>query len=135
MNRLKRTATLLTLLGLMLMSKAWGQDNGSSAVALITPEGIFDIIYDKDGNQYNLSDLEIITPSSPLKNIKPLSVSSTTCSGGYFNLYFEIGSGMDGSSAIEIARRNVICQLFSDISTFINSPLTSSGGKVIRHNS
>lgn len=87
------------------------------------------LFFDKSGNQYNLNDLRVDRVNDPrTKSIN--TISTTSCNAGYYNLYFETGSGMEGSTSIEIARRNVICQLFSDLSTFINSPLTSSGSKV-----
>ena len=38
-------------------------------------------------------------------------------SGDAFNLYFELGSGMDSNTTEDNDRRNVICQLFTDIQT------------------
>ncbi|MEE9373248.1 MAG: hypothetical protein V3V00_09370, partial [Saprospiraceae bacterium] len=45
---------------------------------------------------------------------------------GYFNLYFEPGCGMEGNTTVEIARRDVLCQLFSDLSNFITQRVTKS---------
>ncbi len=80
----------------------------------MTPDGLFDRVRDRFGNPYRLSDLQI-----------PETMSGSLLCGstaGYFNLYFEPGCGMDGSSQTEIDRRAVICQLFSDLSQFINRP-------------
>lgn len=76
-----------------------------------SPNGVFDVVFDKDGRSYELKDLIIDEARTTL-----------LCTPGYFNVYFEIGSGMEGTSAAEVARRNVICQVLNDISTFIPAP-------------
>jgi Secretion system C-terminal sorting domain len=95
-----------------------------------TPEGKLDFVFDKDGNKYTLEDITIKLNNAAQTNGEGQSKSAVLCTSGYFNVYFEVGSGMDGNTTIEIARRNVICQLFSDISAFINSPLTTTNKKV-----
>lgn len=73
----------------------------------MSADGLFDQVFDRYGNTYALRDLQVST----LK-------SQTLClSSGYFNLYFENGSGFEQPG--QIARRNVLCQLFSDLSSFI----------------
>ena len=92
----------------------------------LTPKGVLDKVYDQEGNQYNLSDLIIDNGSATSK-----SVLVTCSSTSYFNLYFELGCGMDSTTdLVQIARRNVICKVFEDISNFINSPLSITGNKV-----
>ncbi len=81
----------------------------------VTPYGIFDNVFDRFGNKYKLNDIAIDT--EPDSNGVQKSVM--LCTGGYFDLYFESGCGMDGNSSTEIARRNVLCQVFSDLSNFI----------------
>ncbi|MBU1719129.1 MAG: PKD domain-containing protein, partial [Bacteroidetes bacterium] len=92
---------------------------------LITPGGVFDTILDMYGNKYLLSDLSV---SNALSGNNSYQTKSTMlCSpAGYFNLYFEEGSDMEGSGVQE-QRREVICQLFRDISAFIASPLETNG--------
>jgi hypothetical protein len=83
-------------------------------------------IFDKDGKKYNLDDISIIPQNKNAKNI----VSNTTllCSSGIFDLYFETGSGMENTNnATQNARRAVVCQVFQDLSNFINSPLKNVG--------
>lgn len=80
----------------------------------LSPNGIFDKVFDRNGKQHQLSDLQV---GSTPKNAQ--LAPALLCSSGYFDLYFEQGSGMEGNSATEIARRNVICQVFSDLSQFI----------------
>lgn len=74
-----------------------------------SPEGVFEKVFDRFGNQYSLSDVQISTVKS-----------QTLClSSGYFNLYFENGSGFELNTVQQTDRRNVLCQLFSDLSNFI----------------
>lgn len=89
----------------------------------MSPNGIFDQVFDRFGNKYSLEDLKIDTGLDS-NNVQK---SALLCSSGYFDIYFEAGSGMEGSSSVEVARRNVVCQVFSDISDFINSPLSNVG--------
>jgi len=83
----------------------------------ISPNGIFDQVFDKDGRIYSLKDIIVDTTfdGSSKRNI-------LLCTSGYFNVYFEQGSGMEGSTTIETSRRNVICQVLNDISTFLPAP-------------
>jgi hypothetical protein len=83
----------------------------------ISPNGIFDKVFNRFGDKMNLEDLLIDkNGDGTTKALGPL------CSSGYFDLYFEVGSGMEGNSAIELARRAVVCQVFSDLSQFIQTP-------------
>lgn len=87
----------------------------------ITVGGYFEDIYDQYGNKYNIKDLK-----AGEDKIINNSVSKNTliCSSGMFDLYFETGSGMENTSdANQNARRAVICQVFSDLTNFIHSPL------------
>lgn len=56
----------------------------------------------------------------------------TGCSPGYFNIYLMDGCGMDlwATDATQLARLNVMCQVLTDLSHFINSPCTTTGQKV-----
>jgi len=81
--------------------------------APLSPEGIFDRVRDRFGNPYRLSDLQI--PET-------MGGALLCVNSGYFNLFFEPGCGMAGSSPVEVARRDVLCQLFSDLSQFIGRP-------------
>ncbi len=87
----------------------------------LSPEGIFDTIYDKDGTKYLLSDFEIAKYYSGLYAGKSVAA---TCNSGYFNLYFQTGSLGSGSTAQQNANQTVICKVFEDISNFIKAPGT-----------
>lgn len=143
----------LVLLQLMVSNKLFQQQSNTRQAQLhnsitkpdqqpqgLTPNGVLDNIYDLYGNKYKLSDLLIekrttIQSDNPTqKGSGPIQIQSTSptasCSAGYFNLYFENGSGMEGTSATELARRAVVCQIFSDLSAFITSPLSTTGKRV-----
>lgn len=110
---MKKIAILILTI---IASFSYGQDS-----VKISPNGIFDQVLTRYGNTVNLKDLIIdnrYTSSSTPKAV-------LLCSSGYFDLYFEVGSGMEGSTPTEIARRNVICQVFSDLSQFIQTPNSS----------
>lgn len=85
----------------------------------VTPGRRFDILYDKDGRKYALGDLRVdLRLASSVKT----SRASSTCNPGYFQLYFEANSGLAGTSATDVARRTVVCQVFSDIASFLPPP-------------
>lgn len=115
----------LTLLLMLICTLSLWQVKAQSTFAPITPNALLDTVFDRFGNKYNLRDMMVDTTAHTREGI--FSKTTQLCSAGYFDLYFENGSGMEGSSTAEIDRRNVICQVFSDISTFINSPLTTNG--------
>ncbi|MEI6021651.1 MAG: hypothetical protein WCR21_11030, partial [Bacteroidota bacterium] len=56
------------------------------------------------------------------------SLPTTSCNAGYFNLFFAASSMFSTTAA-----QTVICQVFSDISSFIISPL-SVGSNTVRIN-
>lgn len=79
--------------------------------------GFFDKVYDKDGRQYKLSDLEIhLDATDRLIQV----ASSTTCQAGMFVVYYANGSGMESpTNPVHIARRTVVCQVLENISSFL----------------
>jgi hypothetical protein len=95
----------------------------------ITPGAKLDTVFDRFGNKYSLKDIAVDTTSyergGPIKKTTQLCANA-----GYFDLYFEAGSGMEGAGSPDVDRRNVICQVFSDVSAFIGSPLNSTGNRV-----
>jgi hypothetical protein len=101
------------LLALFICNYSFGQDLSST---ILTPNGKLDNVFDRYGKKIPLSDLLMDKKGGGTKSVGPL------CSSGYFDLYFEVGSGMEGNSTIEQERRAVICQVFSDISQFIETP-------------
>ncbi len=92
-------------------------------------EGHLDIVFDQLGKKYKLDDIRI-QKTNALTGVQTTPPMLCTTNSGYFNLYFEAGCGMDGATQTDIDRRNVICQVFADISAFISSPLNITGNKV-----
>lgn len=94
----------------------------------LSPFGVLETVYDKEGQKYSLRDIMI---GNIERNIL-LRTDLVTCSStSYFNLFFEEGSGMENTfDPIHNARRAVLCKVFEDLSSFINSPLTTTGNKV-----
>jgi hypothetical protein len=91
--------------------------NAQDSIIKHSPNGVFDKVFDRYGKGYKLEELRVNTVVLDPETNTPKLLQ--LCSPGYFNLFFEIGSGMEGNSPTEIARRNVLCQVFSDISQFI----------------
>lgn len=89
-----------------------------------TPAGYSDTVYDKSGNKYALRNIMIDPGPNP--ESQALAATTVSCQTGYFRLYFAVGSGLDGPGSPDIDRRAVLCQLFSDLSCFIKSPLNNS---------
>jgi hypothetical protein len=82
-----------------------------------TPGGIFDTIYDRFGAKIPLRDLMITAPNGWPGTT--YATPSPTCDAGYFRLHFEANSTLDPN------HYSVLCQLFTDLSCFIQSPLSS----------
>ena len=95
------------------------QTKNISAEGAFTPNGAFDNVFDMYGNKFALKDLIVGGHERNTSQQRQLSATSVSCSSGYFVVTFEAGSGMEGNSTIELERRNVVCQLFTDLSNFI----------------
>ncbi len=98
---------------------AFSQSNNSAYVNL-SPGGKLETIFDNSGNQYTLRDIMIRPKKHNVKNA--MLNSNLLCTPGIFNLYFEDGSGMEAPTGIEAQRRAIVCQVYQDLSNFINAP-------------
>lgn len=117
---------VLIFLAFSSKSQIFGQANQNN----LTPGGYLESIFDHYGNKYEIEDIRINPKKKKGKNLNNEFVNKSTllCSSGIFDLYFEAGSGMDNASnPMHISRRNVVCQVFQDISDFINTPLKNPG--------
>lgn len=125
---------IITILVSFIIYSSFSQQ--SNQVINTTPNGLMDNIFDQYGRRFRLSDIKI----EANKNLPNNTISTTDitplCVAGYFNLYFESGSGMEivsntTQNNINTNRRSVICQVFQDLSQFIVSDnLTNNGNKV-----
>ena len=92
----------------------------------LSPNGFLENVFDAYGNKYKLADIKI--DPTKISNSGTILTTSPPVTAGYFNLFFETGSGMENTSdPIQLARRNVIIQVLQDLSAFIPSPLTTNG--------
>ncbi|HMI08626.1 MAG TPA: hypothetical protein VK528_13840, partial [Flavobacterium sp.] len=123
---MKKLISIFCILAMALCcSMGFAQSQSKGSEATVSPSGLLENVFDQYGNKYKLSDIaiskETVTP-------KGTSRSAILCSSGMFDLYFETGSGMeDPSNPTHNARRAVVCQVFQDLSNFINSPLQNVG--------
>jgi hypothetical protein len=108
--------TFLLLFSLVISSSFFAQENNIQ----VSPEGIFDKVFTMYGDEVQLKDLAIGNPYK--SQTAPAGAVLIPCNSGYFDLYFEIGSGMEGNSVPEQNRRAVICKVFEDLSNFIVTP-------------
>jgi Secretion system C-terminal sorting domain len=115
---------LYILLLLLVGVGVFGQTNPGTDVKL-SPGGLLENVFDRYGNKYSLSE---ITTGGDVTNNNSTAKSTLLCTSGIFELYFEAGSGMENTTdATQNARRAVVCQVFNDISNFINTPLKNVG--------
>jgi len=107
---------LFCFLLIMLVTVGYSQNPQNKH---ITPNGVLDAIFDKQGNKYTFNDILINTDNNQSYNRVALLGCSTN---SIFNLYFETGCGLDNiASQIDNDRRAVICQVFEDLSAFITT--------------
>ena len=91
----------------------------------LTYNGSMDTIYDMFGNKKTLSDIQFNIAENGNPNVLGNTTFSTSC--GYFNVYYAANSGMElPTNQNHINRRAVICQVLSDVSALIVSPLSSN---------
>jgi hypothetical protein len=82
----------------------------------ITPDGIFDRVYDAGGNSYALNDLNVLS-SKPMGSTGTVNAAPTnTCDGGYFRLFFNNDPILQS-----VGVQTTICQVFKDLSGFLPS--------------
>lgn len=119
------TKTIL-LCALFLLSITQLRSQTVSATPF-TPGGHFDKIYDKDGRSYDLKDYQVrIDDPNAARQVS----STTSCTAGYFNVYFALGCGMETNSASDIQERAVICEVLKSISSMVNNTLSATSTKV-----
>jgi len=117
----KLMKVLLTLLVTFLSYFAYSQQ-GQDPMRWITPDGIFDIVVDKNGDAFDLVDLRT-NSSKPIGASNTVqSVPSQSCNTGYFTLFFAPGSYFASSAAAQ----SVACEVFLTLSTLINTSLPNN---------
>lgn len=97
-----------------------------------SPDGLLENLFDNYGNKFSLSDIKVEQTKILKDGSRSTTVAATCANGGYFDLFFENGSGMETvGNPTHDARRNVVCKVFRDLSNFISAPhLVASGNKI-----
>lgn len=86
-----------------------------------SPNGYFEKVFDHYGNSYQLKDLQAGAVIKVGK--KTTSSRLLVCDSGIFELYFEDNwFGNSATTAVQDARKAVICRVFKDLSNFIVIP-------------
>src|SRR6218665_1192072 len=103
----------------------------TNTLLTLTQGGMFDHVFDRFGNECPLINLSL-TAARPGSNttFSAAAVPTNTCSAGYFDLYFAPGSYFD----LTPAAASILCEVFQNISGFINSPLSLSTNTMNRIN-
>lgn len=121
---MKKPFLLFLLMVAVQWTVVWAQPEQQPVT--LSPGKTFEKVFDRFGNSYALNDIRIRTQVvAPNQNGNETRLESTVtpatllCTAGYFDLYFELGSGFEQSNPTDIARRSVLCQLFTDLSNFI----------------
>jgi hypothetical protein len=115
----------LFFIGLLITQRAIAQEPEP-----LTPNAVLDTVCDMFGNKKLLRDIMFdYNTSGGTKSL--LATTSVSASCGYFNVYYANNSGMEITTDPQHQRRRaVICQVLTDLSAFINSPLQSSTARI-----
>jgi hypothetical protein len=116
------------MLSLSIMTFAQKTSPGNDT--RLTPGGTLDKVFDQYGNSYKLSEITTSKSGRDSGGETFRSSDPTPMTCGYFNLYLEDGCGLSTTDTDYLNRRAVICQVFTDLSAFISSPLTTTGKRV-----
>ncbi len=125
---MKQNKIHLVILLCATLLKLAAQPTINNIPRVLTPGGKFDAVFDRFGKKYDLADLNLRSPR-PLgnDNYTIATVPTMSCAAGYFNLYFSPVSSMFATGSMSATAQAIICQVFRDISGFINSPLSYTG--------
>ncbi len=112
---MKKAVLFLTmLLAFICIDKYKAQGSNTLELTPISPGGYFDKVFDKDGREYSLSDLQVRLDYS--HNTTFVS-STTSCTAGFFNVYFANGSGMESTTiTAHNDRRALVCHILQNVS-------------------
>ena len=112
----------------LLMGKLVAQPTFSNIPSPLTTGAMFDEIYTNLGNKYALADLNIMAQRPLGETYTIATVPTESCIAGYFHLYF---TGTLFTSGTQSAQAQaVVCEVFTSLSNFISSPLSTLGNTV-----
>jgi hypothetical protein len=136
-NRMNIKGGMLFMLFMLLLNNIVIAQSGIAANsrAFYSPGGLLDTVIDGHGHKYSLGEISTDeTVRSRARGGSSYAPIAPGCTAGYFRLFYDAGSGFndaDAPGSPEPAnRRAVLCQVLTDISAFIESPLTVSGQHV-----
>lgn len=116
-NSTKDRMFLFLILFISIIGNNINSQTSNTFTYNLSRDGMFEKVFDRFGNQYNLSDITT-TSLKPIGNTTTIqAVPSISCQAGYFTLYFAPGSIFSAS----IAARTMLCQLATDFSNLIIS--------------
>ncbi|MBL7932787.1 MAG: hypothetical protein JNL60_12835, partial [Bacteroidia bacterium] len=108
---------------LLLVSDRIVSQSVLDSVPILTPNGTFDKVYDRFGNQYALYNLSIGVGRVIGTGGNTTHSISSTCVGGKFTLHYQQSSIFD----LVPAMGTTACKVFSDLSNFISSTIPNGG--------
>lgn len=97
---------------------------------LPTPGRHLDSVTDYYGHRFALGEIAINDTTRAGTTGTFEAMIPAGCTSGYFQLWLEPGCGFEGTDPVSVDRLNVLCRVFQDLSSFISSPLTTTGGRV-----
>ena len=120
-----RKLIFVNILAFFMLQTVFGQISPVEEMKY-SPNGYFETVFDHYGNSYQLKDL-LAGAEVKVENTTYKSTLSV-CNSGIFELYFEDNwFGNSATTAQQEARKEVICQVFHDLSDFIVTPLKDVG--------
>lgn len=90
---------------------------------VLTPNGTFDDVYDRFGNKYKLSEVSLLSHRPFGSSYSIATIPTESCQAGYFRLFFGPNT-IFTSGANSVQAQAVVCELYSNMSGFINSSLS-----------
>lgn len=101
----KKIIFIFAIIGLSSNLYSQSQD----PTLLYSPDGIFDRVYDNEGNTFELPEIEAGKSTRGKKGT--LVTNNLLCTSGIFELYFETGSGMENvGNSLHNQRRAIIAK-------------------------
>lgn len=117
---------LLILLCISALIEAQPESTLTFIPTNISTNGIFDKVSDRYGHEFNIADVSIFS-SKPFGGSNTITtIPTVSCEAGYYNLYFAPNSIFTGTASVQT--QSILCELFRNMSGFINSPLSNLPG-------
>lgn len=114
------------ILALIITIELKGQSPDFSRSTDLTHNAVFDTVFDRFGKKYPLAEISK-SSSKPFGGPAIINtIPSNSCSAGYFNLYYAPNSLFELVPAFNA----VLCQVFTDVSSLLPSPLSSLSSTV-----